>query len=213
LAPSHIKIGMTASAEIIATLADILTDFPGEIIFDPVLRSSAGQSLLGGDSAGALGPLLARVSVLTPNIPELSSLSRQAVSNEAQAIEAGQALMGRYGQIKALCIKGGHLHEENQEVVDILLEKTGPGDTTMQTTTVRHPRRQTLNSHGTGCTFASAFAAYHARLGTYPQAFEAAVSYVDSLLELSKDASIGQGSGPLQHYKWLAKAEYRILNV
>lgn len=205
MVPSHIKIGMTASAEIIATLADILRGFTGEIVFDPVLKSSSGQSLLTGDSAAALAPLLARVSVLTPNIPELSSLSQLPISNEAQAIEAGQVLMERSAQIKALCIKGGHLHEEDQEVVDILLERSGSDDA-IKTTKVCHPRRQTPNSHGTGCTFASAFTAYHASMGTYQQAFKAAVSYVDTLLDLGKDDKIGQGTGPLQHYKWTGKS-------
>ncbi len=200
--PSHIKIGMTASAEIIATLAEILNNFAGEIIFDPVLKSSAGQSLLQGNSASALAPLLARVSVLTPNISELSSLSQLPVSNEAEAKEAGQILLASYANIRALCIKGGHLHEEGKEVVDILLEKTGPHQT-IQTTCVRHPRHRTTNSHGTGCTFASAFAAYHAHEESYLKAFNAAVCYVGTLLERSKKIKIGHGLGPLLHYKWL----------
>lgn len=201
MAPTHIKIGMTASAEIIAALAQTLKDFVGEIIFDPVLKSSSGQSLLNGDADTAMAPLLAKVSVLTPNIPELSSLTQLPVTNIEQAQYAGLVLMKRYPNIRALCIKGGHLQEEAQEVVDILLDKTGP-DQTVLATTVRHPRRQTDNSHGTGCTFASAFAAYHALEDTYQQAFESAVTYVDILLELGKDEKIGQGTGPLQHHKW-----------
>ncbi len=206
MAPSHIKIGMTASTEIIATLAEILKDFKGEIIFDPVLKSSSGQPLFLADSASPLVPLLARVSVLTPNIPELSSLSRLEVANERQAQQAGQFLMESYANIRALCIKGGHLQEQSPEVVDILLEKAA-ADQAIKTTLIRHPRRQTTNTHGTGCTFASAFAAYHAHTKSYQQAFESAVSYVDSLLELGKNTKIGQGTGPLLHHKWLGKNE------
>ncbi len=210
MAPSHIKIGMTASTGIIATLAQALKDFTGEIIFDPVLKSSSGHSLLSGDSVTALAPLLARVSVLTPNIPELASLSQLPVSNAEQAQQAGLLLMERYANIRALCIKGGHLQEEEGEVVDILLEKKGL-DQTVQVTRANHPRRRTANSHGTGCTFASAFAAYHAHQGSYQKAFHSAVTYVDTLLELGKDEKIGHGIGPLQHYKWMKKqdVEYR----
>ncbi|MBU0679892.1 MAG: bifunctional hydroxymethylpyrimidine kinase/phosphomethylpyrimidine kinase [Proteobacteria bacterium] len=200
--PSHIKIGMTATAEIITTLAEILKDFAGEIIFDPVLKSSTGQPLLDADAAAVLAPLLARVSVLTPNISELASLSQLSVTSETQAEQAGRVLMKRYANIRALCIKGGHLNEKGQEVVDILLEKSGSGQTVHSSMT-RHPRRQTTNTHGTGCTFASAFAAYHSRTASYQQAFEAAVSYVDTLLARSQKEKIGQGQGPLLHYKWL----------
>ena len=201
LVADHIKIGMTASAEIITTLAVILKDFTGEIIFDPVLKSSAGQSLLNADPISALSPLLARVSVLTPNIPELSCLSQLVVSDEDQALHAGKTLMERHSNIKALCIKGGHLHEDGQEVVDILMRRRAPGHD-FQVSRIRHPRHQTRNSHGTGCTFASAFAAYHLHTDSYQKAFESAVSYVDTLLKLSKEIKIGKGRGPLLHHTW-----------
>lgn len=204
MAPSHIKIGMTATAEIINALADCLEDFSGEIILDPVLKSSTGQSLLNGDSDKALAPLLARISVLTPNIDELASLSKLPVTNRSESQLAGQAIMTSYPNIKALCIKGGHLHEKDPEVVDILLEKSATNQIVKRNTT-RHPRRQTTNSHGTGCSFASAFTAYHARTGCYQQAFQSAVSYVDKLLELGQDEKIGHGTGPLQHYKMVEK--------
>lgn len=201
MAPSHIKIGMTATAGIIAALAALLKDFKGEIIFDPVLRSSAGQSLLHGDEAMPWAPLLAIVTVLTPNISELSRLSGLPVTTEAEAHQAGQALMARHATIRALCIKGGHLNEEEQEVVDILLEKN-EGEHPPRLTRVSHPRRHTRNSHGTGCTFASAFAAYHSRTHQDRQAFEAAVAYVDTLLAMGRTERIGHGQGPLPHHRW-----------
>ncbi|MEN8256919.1 MAG: bifunctional hydroxymethylpyrimidine kinase/phosphomethylpyrimidine kinase [Thermodesulfobacteriota bacterium] len=200
MAPSHIKIGMTASAEIISALAKCLDDFTGEIIFDPVLKASAGQSLLGSDSPEAMVPLLQRVTVLTPNIMELAILSGQEINNEEEAKRAAETLLDKYPNIKALCIKGGHLCEEKKEVIDILLVKAGSHGN-LQISEVRHPRRQTQNSHGTGCTFASAFAALHAQLMDYQKAFESAVLYVDSLLEMSKDEKIGVGIGPLQHFR------------
>ncbi|MDR9501554.1 MAG: bifunctional hydroxymethylpyrimidine kinase/phosphomethylpyrimidine kinase [Desulfurivibrionaceae bacterium] len=210
--PSHIKIGMTASREIIAALAEILKNFSGEIILDPVLRSSTGQTLLQDDSVTALAPLLARVTALTPNILELSTLSQRAVSTEEEARQAGRILMQRHPNIRALCITGGHLNEEGDAIVDLLLEKKSTAPAIVESV-ARHPRRQTTNSHGTGCTFASAFAAYHSRTGSYQEAFAAAVFYVDTLLEASRKEKIGQGQGPLLHYKWLELEKKRTEKI
>lgn len=199
IAPSHIKIGMTATAEIIAALAAELKSFKGEIILDPVLKSSSGRQLLDADPSTALAPLLRRVTVLTPNIPELASLSQHPISTEAEAVQAGRQLMARYTNIKALCIKGGHLAQQESEVVDILLSR---GPHVIRKKSTRHPRRRTANSHGTGCTFASALAAYHAATACYLKAFPAAVCFVDTLLACSSRTTIGRGTGPLLHHRW-----------
>ncbi len=200
LKPSHIKIGMTASADIILSLANCLNDFPGEIVFDPVLKASSGQPLLENTSTAALSPLLEKITVLTPNIHELTVISGVDINDEEDAKKAALTLLKNYPNIKALCVTGGHLYEDAKEVVDILLEREGDNEN-LQVKKVRHPRRLTQNSHGTGCTFASAFTAFHAIYNNYHQAFEAAVAYVDTLLELSKDEKVGAGTGPLQHFK------------
>lgn len=63
-----------------------------------------------------------------------------------------------------------------------------------------NPRYHTKNTHGTGCTLASAFAAFLARKYAPFEAFSKAVIFTGRLIELSQDAVIGQGNGPLLHH-------------
>ena len=63
-----------------------------------------------------------------------------------------------------------------------------------------HPRLETRNTHGTGCTFSSAFTAYHLLTGDDTAAFLKTVSFMDELLTLSASTDIGCGTGPLVHH-------------
>ncbi|MEN8140794.1 MAG: bifunctional hydroxymethylpyrimidine kinase/phosphomethylpyrimidine kinase [Thermodesulfobacteriota bacterium] len=199
---SHIKIGMSATAAIASAIGQALANFPGEIIFDPVLHASSGQSLHDGAESkplAALAPLLSRCTVLTPNGHELATLSGcQEVKSLAQAKAAGLKLMAELPQLRAICIKGGHLAESKAEVVDLLIWRQKNGQ--LDEITESHPRLTTRNSHGTGCTFASAFTALLARGNDYPGAFTKSVAYVAELLAKSQGARLGHGTGPLLHH-------------
>ena len=63
-----------------------------------------------------------------------------------------------------------------------------------------HPRIKSKNTHGTGCTFASAFTAYHLLTENYETAFNHAVSLLQELITASADKPIGSGNGPLLHH-------------
>lgn len=62
-----------------------------------------------------------------------------------------------------------------------------------------HPRVDTTNDHGTGCTHAAALAAHLARGLDLPEAARRAASYVSGQLHLSKDWTLGRGRGPVAH--------------
>lgn len=194
---SHIKIGMTGSRRIVQAIHDCLAVFSGEIILDPVLKSSSGTSLLAGNPA-ALAPLLKQATVLTPNTHELAMLSGLDCSSTHQSVAAGLSLMQDFPNLKALCLKGGHLLESSAEIQDTLLYKKG-GQIIEKS--IGHKRHHTRNSHGTGCTFASAFTTFHAALHDYEKAFIEAVHYVDTLLHLGREDQLGSGTGPLAHYR------------
>ena len=83
-----------------------------------------------------------------------------------------------------------------------------------------NPRYHTKNTHGTGCTFASAFAGFLAKKYDAPSAFSKAVLFTNQLIDISKDSSVGQGNGPLLHHlhqhhhpAWVpANTPYILLN-
>ena len=64
----------------------------------------------------------------------------------------------------------------------------------------QHPRIASSNTHGTGCTFASAYAAFHLRDGSHHLAFAKASDFVGDLVRQSSTARLGGGRGPLLHH-------------
>lgn len=70
-----VKIGMLHRAETVTAVVRALADVAAPIVLDPVLCSSSGGMLL--DAAGQvalLGDLIPRVSLVTPNLPEMAAL-------------------------------------------------------------------------------------------------------------------------------------------
>jgi hydroxymethylpyrimidine/phosphomethylpyrimidine kinase len=57
----------------------------------------------------------------------------------------------------------------------------------------------TTNDHGTGCTYASALAAYLAHGDDLQTAAARAAAYVSQQLNISKDWDLGRGRGPVAH--------------
>ncbi|MBU0483468.1 MAG: bifunctional hydroxymethylpyrimidine kinase/phosphomethylpyrimidine kinase [Proteobacteria bacterium] len=199
---THIKIGMIGTGRIAKAIADTLTDFTGELICDPVLKASLGPALLAPDDLGEFKKhLVGRATVLTPNRDELQTITGLPCNNSEEALTAAHSLLNEYKNLNALVLKGGHLNEKDNQVTDYLLtrEQNGPAILINQAV---HPRITTRNSHGTGCTMASAFGAWHLLTGDYQQAFHQAVQFIDFLLKNSSQHQIGHGNGPLLHHLW-----------
>ncbi len=176
-----VKIGMLANAEIADAVADALAGLEVPVVLDPVLVAKSGAHLL---DPAAEATLRARVvplaTLVTPNLPE------------AEVLLLGEdpgAWARRTG--KALLLKDGH--GEGPEVADRLFLPDG------RVRTWRHPRQETRNNHGTGCTLSSAIAARLARGEGLEQAVEGGLMYVTGLLRLSADHTLGSGHGPLLH--------------
>jgi hydroxymethylpyrimidine kinase/phosphomethylpyrimidine kinase len=141
--------------------------------------------------------LLGKATVLTPNLPELATITNRAITSEQEAIEAGKSLLAEFPTLRSVIITGGHLHEDADQVEDFLICKDKKGISIHRT---KHPRISTRNSHGTGCTFASAFSAFHLLEGDDYNAFKKAMEYMDALIQKSSTISIGKGKGPLSHH-------------
>jgi len=202
---SHIKIGMVGSVEIGAAICAALENFMGEVIWDPVLRASSGQLLT--DAAGAadiLETLAARVTVLTPNLPELAALTQKNITGPEEMTDAALHLLHRFENMRTILVKGGHQEREDNSVTDYLVRRRKEAGLTSPTAydllSETHPRIQTHNDHGTGCTFASAFTAFHLLTGSERTAFKKTSVFMQELLQLSAPYRIGRGRGPLLHH-------------
>jgi len=88
-------------------------------------------------------------------------------------------------------VKGGHLPAA-EDAVDVLYDGASY-------TEVRVPRITTKNTHGTGCTFASALAAELAKGHAMEDALRRAKSYLTAALQAADGLGVGEGHGPLNH--------------
>ena len=180
-----VKIGMLGDAATIAAVADVLESVTMPIVLDPVMVAKGGASLLEPHAAALLlGRLVPMATLVTPNAPELEVLTGRTVTNAADALEAGRALMEATGT--AVLVKGGHL--EGDVVTDTLLTLTGEHP-------MRGPRQHTRHTHGTGCALASAIATGLAQGMDLPQAAARAHAFVAAAIRAAP--GLGQGHGPL----------------
>jgi len=181
-----IKLGMLANAAIIEAVAAVLPKtIP--IILDPVMVATSGAVLLPDDAIAALcRHLLPRAAVVTPNLPEAAKLTGLPVATDEDRIAAGRALL-TMGAAAAL-IKGGH--GTGEILTDFLVTPEG-------VEAISLPRLATRNTHGTGCTMASAIATGLAQGMSLPAAVHRARTYLQEAIRTAP--GLGAGHGPVNH--------------
>jgi hydroxymethylpyrimidine/phosphomethylpyrimidine kinase len=146
------KIGLLGSVEIIATIAEIMSDYPEvPLVLDPVLASGRGDELANEDMVGALRELLIpQATVLTPNGLEARRLAQdEADEDDYPGLPECARRLLTLG-CEYVLITG--THENTPEVVNTLY---GQGDVVRSDTWPRLPG----SYHGSGCTLAAAIAA------------------------------------------------------
>ena len=186
-----VKTGMLSSSSIIGTVVDQLQSSGVErLVVDPVMVAKSGDSLLRSDAVDALtGRLLPLATVVTPNIPEAEVLTGMSIKTRDEARRAAETIH-RMGP-KVVVVKGGHL---DGPPIDLFYDGEGFRE-------LHAPRIDTKNTHGTGCTFASAIAAGLAK-GLDP--WDAVVQAKTFITEAIQHAyPVGQGHGPVNHFhRW-----------
>lgn len=193
-----IKLGMLPNAGICEIIAPYLAQYP--VVCDPVMVSTSGCSLIDSPAVAALVTHILPVSdFLTPNADELVALygATPLHPTSVSPVQMGHELMARFKNLSGLILKGGHMNPQEPEVTDILLLKK---KSSLQEFLETSPRYFTRNTHGTGCTFASAFAAFLAQHNDPARAFSRAVAFTSRLINVSRNAGIGRGNGPLLHH-------------
>jgi hydroxymethylpyrimidine/phosphomethylpyrimidine kinase len=184
------KIGMLATAAIVEAVVATIDELELPlVVVDPVLVSTSGARLLDEDGVRAMTQeLLRRARLVTPNIPEAEVLSGIRIQSMDEAREAARRIhtLGA----AAVVITGGHA-VWNDEVVDLLFDGVAFHE-------FRTPRIDSRQTHGTGCTFASAIVASLALGRALPDAAERAQRYVAGAI--AHAPAIGHGRGPLDHF-------------
>ena len=109
LQPDAIKIGMTGNVEIIYEIVRILRRYsPRKVVFDPVMVSTSGHSLMTDEALEAIRTkLIPKVTLVTPNLHETEVLLQQPVQTIDEMEDAACRLFEKYNC--AFLIKGGHL--------------------------------------------------------------------------------------------------------
>ncbi|SEM83982.1 hydroxymethylpyrimidine/phosphomethylpyrimidine kinase [Mucilaginibacter gossypiicola] len=190
--PSAVKIGMLPNAETVRVVADTLKSYePVPIILDPVISSSSGKQLASNEALLAMKELLFPVvTLLTPNLNETTRLIGIQIDNITYMIEAAETLLNLGCQ--GVLVKGGHL--DGSELYNVYADQQGKRET------FAYPFIKSLNTHGTGCTLASAIAAYIARGHSITEAIASAGVYVNIAIKEGQNVKTGEGYGPLNHF-------------
>jgi hydroxymethylpyrimidine kinase/phosphomethylpyrimidine kinase len=187
LAPDAVKTGMLMNAQIVEIVARHIKRKPTVLVCDPVLVSTTGHALLDEDGARAMSELMApQADILTPNLPEAEKLAGMRIASAADAETAALRLL-EMGAGSVL-LKGGH--RDAASCRDLWMSREGK-------TWLSSPRRDTRNTHGTGCTLSAAIASAIA-LGR--DALDAVIlgkAYINQGLRLA--GQVGHGCGPLCH--------------
>jgi hydroxymethylpyrimidine kinase/phosphomethylpyrimidine kinase/thiamine-phosphate diphosphorylase len=184
-----VKTGMLFSAPIIEVLAEKLALYDKKIlVLDPVMIAKGGSSLVDDPAVEALVErLLPGAYLVTPNIPEAERLTGLPIRDESSQEEACRRL--RALGARNVLLKGGHM--SGPEATDLLFD----GVTFRRFTTTRI---DTPNTHGTGCSTASAIAAFLAGGEPLPVAVTRAKEFITTAIRLA--VPLGKGHGPVNHF-------------
>lgn len=187
-----VKIGMLGSERTIITVAEALLEWQGPpVILDPVMVAGSGDPLLDEGAEFAMrSHLLPIADLITPNLPEAARLlGANPAVDEAMMVRQGELLLSLGA--KSVLIKGGH--GEGDEAIDLFFD----GNDIVR---LAVDRIATRNTHGTGCTLASAVTAFIARGMTMLDAVGHAKTYLTNALAHADELSIGRGTGPVHHF-------------
>jgi hydroxymethylpyrimidine/phosphomethylpyrimidine kinase len=115
--------------------------------------------------------LLPRATLITPNLPELEFLLGRRITTPQQSREAGRELSVRCDT--AVLAKGGHL--TGDVAIDFFYD--GPVELMLES-----PRIRGVSTHGTGCTYSAAIAAFCARGLQLPDAVTRAKEFISNAI-------------------------------
>ena len=188
IGPDAVKTGMLLNADIVSAVAEIVKKYNiRKLVVDPVMVAKGGRKLMLVKARQALiKKLLPLALVVTPNIPEAEELAQMEIKNIADVKKAAKIIYET--GVQNVLIKGGHLKSgKNKFVVDILFD----GKNYLEFSA---PRIDSSDTHGTGCTYASALACGLASGKDVVAAAGEAKELVTRAIKNSVSLGLGHGS-------------------
>lgn len=188
-----IKIGMLHSAEVVDVVTEKIRKFGiKNVVLDPVMVSTSGHRMIEESAVDVIKErLIPLARVLTPNVPEAEILIGRSISGEYEFEGVARELAETYGV--SVFLKAGHLSEDTLTDYFYNVE-----DGTF--TLLPSKRIVTKNTHGTGCTLSSAFAAALAKGEDLTTAAKSAKNYIEQAIISGAEYEIGNGYGPVNHF-------------
>ena len=191
-----VKTGMLLNKDIVKMVSSKIKAYKIKcVVVDPVMISKNEKRLLSADAVKALISQLFPLSFLvTPNIPEAEYLSGLKIKTISKAEEAAK-LIHKSGPSNVL-IKGGHAVKSSDmknegKAIDVLYD--GKSFEYIEGEYI-----PTKNTHGTGCTYASAIATYLAKGFGLKEAVVQAKEFVTT--SIRKSFNPGKGYGTLDQF-------------
>lgn len=179
LPPTAVKTGMLYSGRIICAVADFLARRHGvPLVVDPVMIATSGARLLESSAIQSLKTrLLPLATVVMPNLDEAALLIGRRLKSIEDLRSAARQIRQQFGC--AALVKGGHLKGAS-EAVDIFFDGK-------EELMVSAPFVKGLRTHGTGCTYSAAIAAFLGRGEKLPKAVARAKEYISQAIAQSDD--------------------------
>jgi hydroxymethylpyrimidine/phosphomethylpyrimidine kinase len=184
-----VKTGMLSSSAVIETVANrVIGHRLEKLVVDPVMVAKSGDRLLQQEAIQSLADrLVPLAAVVTPNLPEAERLVGFCVEDLRSMRRAARAIVEMGAG--AAVVKGGH--GGGEDAVDVLF-------TGKRFREFRARRVDTRCTHGTGCTFSAAIAAYLAKGLSVEKSVELAKSYLTKALK--RGVPVGKGHAPVEHF-------------
>jgi hydroxymethylpyrimidine/phosphomethylpyrimidine kinase len=196
LSVGAVKTGMLGGEDAIEAVASGLERWARDIpiVVDPVMISTTGSRLLDEGAERALARrLIPLATLITPNLHEAAALLDLPMARNEEEIEDQAQRLFAFGP-SAVLIKGGH--GAGAAATDVFYDGAG-------LRLYSAPRIATKNTHGTGCTLASAIAAFLVKGVPLQGAIAKAKAYLQEALEHADELKIGSGAGPVFHlWRW-----------
>lgn len=181
------KTGMLSSPAIIEEVARCVSRWNLRLVVDPVMMAKSGDPLLQPEAVTTLSTaLLPLAEVITPNLYEAEVLTGQRIETLDDMRAAAQVIYA-LGP-RHVVVKGGH---RVADPVDVYFD----GERFVE---LRGERILTPHTHGTGCTFSAAIAAFIARGLPVDAAVAGAKNYITEAIRHAP--GLGSGHGPVEHF-------------
>ncbi len=191
--PHAIKIGMLHSSQVINSVEKALKKIKvSKIVLDPVMVAKGGAPLINLSAVNTLKKkLIKKAYLITPNIPEAEVLTKTKIRNLQDMINAANILL-KFG-VKNVLLKGGHRKTKYME--DVFVNNK-------EIKIFKNKKINTKNTHGTGCTLASAITTFLSCGKPLKKSCELGIKYVNKSIE--SNPHYGKGYGPINHLNSIA---------